>query len=280
MTIADYDRLPSKRVAVDGGEMFTVDVGHGPAVVLVHGSPVSSLEFRAVIGRLRPRFRVVAPDLLSFGQSAGPAEGAGFTEQARALRGLLDALSLDRFHFVGHDWGGPIGLAAAAEKPGQVDRVVLINTSILRDFEPPLAWRAIIAPPIGELALVGANLMARTLPLMLKAARRDRQLRRRYVEPLAQTATRRTILKLERLDGYEDVCQRIARSLAQMGGPRLLIWGTGDPYFRREYRRLQAAIPDVRRITLPGAGHFATEDAPEGVSQHLREFLFPPVLGR
>jgi haloalkane dehalogenase len=277
MTIADYDRLPSKRVAVDGGEMFTVDVGHGPAVVLVHGSPVSSLEFRTVIGRLRPWFRVVAPDMLSFGQSIGPAEGAGFTEQARALRGLLDALSLDRFHFVGHDWGGPIGLAAAAEKPGQVDRVVLINTSILPDFEPPLAWRPVIAPAIGELALVGANLMSRTLPLMLKAARRDRQLRRRYVEPLAQTATRRTILKLERLDGYEAVCQRIARSLPQMGGPRLLIWGTGDPYFRREYRRLQAAIPDVRRITLPGAGHFATEDAPEGVSRHLREFL---SLGR
>ena len=152
MTIADYDRLPSKRVAVGGGELFTVDVGHGPAVVLVHGSPVSSLEFRAVIGRLRPRFRVLAPDMLSFGQSIGPAEGAGFTEQVRALRGLLDALSLDRFHFVGHDWGGPIGLAAAAEKPGQVDRVVLINTGILPDFEPPLAWRPMIAPAIGERA--------------------------------------------------------------------------------------------------------------------------------
>jgi haloalkane dehalogenase len=273
MTIADYDRLPSKRVAVDGGEMFTVDVGHGPAVVLVHGSPVSSLEFRTVIGWLRPWFRVVAPDMLSFGQSTGPAEGAGFIEQARALRGLLDALSLDRFHFVGHDWGCPIGLAAAAEKPGQVDRWVLINTSILPDFEPPLAWRPVIAPAIGELALVRANLMSHTLPRMLKAARRDPQLRRRYVEPLTQTATRRTILKLERLDGYEVVCQRIARSLPQMGGPRLLIWGTGDPYFRREYRRLEAAIPDLPRITLPGAGHFATEDAPEDVSRQLGEFL-------
>ena len=273
MTIADYDRLPSRRVAVDGGEMFTVDVGHGPAVVLVHGSPVSSLEFRAVIERLRPRFRVVAPDMLSFGQSTGPADGAGFTEQARALRALLDAIGLDRFHFVGHDWGGPSGLAAAAEKPGQVDRVALINTSILPDFEPPLVWRPVIAPAIGELALVRANLMSRTLPLMLKAVRRDRQLRRRYLEPLAQTATRRTILKLERLDGYEAVCQRIARSLPQMGGPRLLIWGTGDPYFRREYQRLQATIPDVRRIMLPGAGHFATEDAPESVSGHLGEFF-------
>ena len=273
MRIAEYDRLPSRRVAVDGGEMFTTDVGDGPAVVLVHGSPVSSLEFRAVIGRLRPRFRVVAPDLLSFGQSTGPAKGAGFTQQARALRGLFDALSLDRFDFVGHDWGGPIGLGAAAEAPGQVDRIVLLNTSILPDFEPPLAWRPIIAPLIGELTLVGANLMSHTLPLMLEAVRHDRELHQRYLEPMAHAATRRTMLKLERRDGYEAVCQRIVRSLREMGGPRLLIWGTGDPYFRREYRRLQAAIPDLRRITLPGAGHFASEDAPEAVSRHIDDFL-------
>ena len=49
MMIADYDRLPSKRVAVDDREMFTVDVGDGPAGVLVHASPVSSLEFRPVV---------------------------------------------------------------------------------------------------------------------------------------------------------------------------------------------------------------------------------------
>ena len=273
MTIADYDALPSARVPVDGGEMFTVDVGRGPAVVLVHGSPVSSLEYRAVIARLRPRFRVIAPDLLWFGQSTGPAEGAGFIQQARAVWDLLDALEIDRFDFVGHDWGGPIGLAAAAVRPSQVDRLVLINTSVLEDFGPPLAWRPVIAPFAGELALVGANLMARTLPLMLRAARRDQQLRKRYLEPLGQIPTRRTILKLERLEGYATVCQRIARALPQMPGSRLLIWGTGDPYFRREYRRLEDAIPNLQRIAVPGAGHFCAEDAPAVVGRHIDSFL-------
>lgn len=273
MEIAEYDRLPSKRIAVDGGEMFTIDVGDGPTVVLVHGSPVSSLEFRAVIGQLRTRFRVVAPDLLSFGQSGGPADGAGFEQQARALRGLLDALDLDRFDLVAHDWGGAIGFGAAAERPDQVDRFALINTSILPDFQPPLAWHPVIAPVIGEVALVGANLMALGLPLLLRAARHDGELRERYLEPLSQTPTRRTVLKLERRDGYKAVCRRIVRALPRMGGSRLLVWGTGDPYFRREYRRLEAAVPDLRRITLPGAGHFVPEDAPEDASRHLLDFL-------
>ena len=52
MSVAEFDRMRSLRVPVDGGEMFTVDSGEGPPVLLVHGSPVSSLEYRATIARL------------------------------------------------------------------------------------------------------------------------------------------------------------------------------------------------------------------------------------
>jgi haloalkane dehalogenase len=76
MDIAEYDQLPARRVVVDGGEMFSIDAGSGPAVVLVHGSPLFSLEFRATISKLLPDHRVLAPDLLSFGQSSGPPKGA------------------------------------------------------------------------------------------------------------------------------------------------------------------------------------------------------------
>src|SRR5947209_10993342 len=102
--------MRSLRVPVDGGEMFTVDSGEGPPVLLVHGSPVSSLEFRATIAQLAAHFRVLAVDLLTFGRSSGPEGGAGISQQIRALRALLDRLELDRFHLVVHDWGGPIGL--------------------------------------------------------------------------------------------------------------------------------------------------------------------------
>ena len=180
-------------------------------MVLVHGSPLSSLEFRATIARLLPRFRTVAPDLLSFGHSLGPPDGADFTQQAEALRSFLDALDLDRFHLVGHDWGGPIGLAAAARRPEQLDRLVLQNTTVRATFRPPLYWRPMTAPRLGELALQRANLFSLGLPLLLRAVRKDRELRRRYAEPLKNPATRRTILKLERQQGYTDECLLIER---------------------------------------------------------------------
>ena len=276
MDIADFDQLPSRRVAVDGGEMFSIDAGGGPAVVLVHGSPVFSLEFRATISRLLPNFRVLAPDLLSFGQSWGPPQGADFTQQAHALRSFLDAIELDRFHLVGHDWGGAIGLAAAARRPAQVDRLVLLNTSVRVDFRPPLYWRPLTAPGLGEAALVGANLFSHGLPLFLRAARGDRVLRTRYQRPLEELATRRTILKLERLEGYVAECQLIQRALPEIVGPKLIIWGTPEPYFRREGPRLRALLPTAHFSSLPGAGHFAAEDAPDRVAEEIRAFLTRP----
>src|SRR3712207_3810034 len=110
------------------------------------------------------------------------------------------------------------------------------------------------------------------LPLCLRAAQQGGELRRGYGGPLGQTPTRRTILRLERRDGFGPVCERIVAALPRMG-PKLLLWGTPDPYFRGEHHRLEAAIGDLRRIMLPGAGHFAAEDASDEVARHLDEFL-------
>src|SRR5436190_760184 len=272
----EYDRLPFKRVGVDGGEMFTIDAGDGDAVVLVHGSPVCSLEFRAVLARLLTRFRVVAPDLLAFGRSTGPADGAGFTQQATALRGLLDALELQRFHLVVHDWGGPIGLAATARKPDQLDRLVLINTPIRPSWRPPLYWRPMSAPRLGEAALVHANLFSRGLPLLLRAVRRDRELRARYTEPLRRVETRLTILRLERLDGYAAECRLIERELGHMPGSKLIVWGQPDPTLRGELKRLRALLPGAQVVELRGAGHFVTDDAPGRAADAISSFLPDP----
>ncbi len=273
MNLAEYDRLPSTRVPVDGGEMFVIDAGEGPAVVLVHGSPVSSLEYRALIGSLKDRFRVVAPDLLTYGRSTGPADGANFTQQVRALRSLLDALDLGRFHLVGHDWGGPIAMGAAAQRPEQVARIVLMNTSIRADFRPPLAWQPVIAPIVGETAIVHANLMSHGLPLLLRAMWTDGELRRRHHAPLEKECTRRTALRLERREGYEAVCEQIAGALPAMDGPSLILWGTPEPYFRGEHRHLEASLPGARLIELAGAGHFVPEDASAAACGHIGEFL-------
>ena len=273
MDLAEYDRLPGRRIAVDSGEIFTIDVGRGPTVLLVHGSPLSSLEWRAVISRLMADFRVVAPDLLSFGRSTGPSQGSGFVDQARALRQLIDRIGIERFHLVVHDWGGPIGLGAAARQPGQVDRLVLQNTTVRPGFRPPLYWRPLSAPVVGEAALLGANVFALGLPLLLRAARRDRDLWRRYRDPLKRLQSRRTVLRLERLDGYQTECERIIEALPQLGGMKLILWGQPDPLLGSELAPLQSLIPDARVVRVQGAGHFVAEDRPIDAAERIASFL-------
>jgi haloalkane dehalogenase len=274
--LATYDGLPQGDVTIEGFDIHLVDVGDGFPLVLVHGSPISSILFRHQIDALSKRFRVVAPDLVGFGRSAAPRGGADFRQQAGLLRALLDHLGLQRYKLVGHDWGGPVGMACASRRPEQVSQLVLINTSIRPDFRPPWYWKPFIAPLVGELLVVHLNVFGRGLPRMMRAAR-DGRLHRRYLDPLRRSDTRRTILALERLTGYAALMQEVELALPRMQVPTLILWGQPDVYFRPpEMERLHALFPDAELHTIPSGGHFPQEDASEAVTAALLDFLTLP----
>ena len=268
-----YDRLPQRDVEIEGFNVHLVEAGAGFPVVLVHGSPTSSILFRHQIATLSHRFKVIAPDILGFGQSAVPAGGTAFHEQAGVLRALLDHLGLERYALLGHDWGGPIAMASAIQRPEQVSRLVLVNTTLRPDFNPPWYWKPFVAPLLGELLLVHLNLFGRGLPLMMRAAR-EKSLHRRYLAPLSRADTRRTVLSLERLTGYAKLMREVVDVLPRMQVPTLILWGEPDGYFRRpEMQRLHALIPHAKVRPIPKGGHFPQEDAPEAVTDALLAFL-------
>jgi haloalkane dehalogenase len=268
-----YSGLPQRDLEVGGHRIHLVDAGEGPTVLMVHGSPVSSFTFRRQIDLLRRRFRVVAPDLLGFGFSSAPDGGAGFRPQAEALRGVMDKLGLDDVRLVIHDWGGPIGLACMAERPEQLRQIVLINTSILPDFRPPPYWRAFIAPHLGEFLLVRLNVFAHGLPLLLAAARRP-EIRRVYARSFERVAARRTVLALERLEGFRELMERVCTRLDAMRVPTLFLWGHPDPYFRKsELDRMRGLFQGSELHRIPGGGHFPQEDAPGPITEALSRFL-------
>src|SRR5882724_206278 len=109
-----------KKVKVPGGEMAFLDLGeHEPPVVLVHGTPSSSREWRHVAGQLAERHRVLAPDLLGFGASDRPPDWRTYSLPWHTgnLRAWLEQMDLGRFHLVVHDFGGPVALPLAIEAP-------------------------------------------------------------------------------------------------------------------------------------------------------------------
>ncbi|MBW2160656.1 MAG: alpha/beta fold hydrolase [Deltaproteobacteria bacterium] len=274
LSIPEYERLNHRDVSLGNHSIHYLDEGEGFPLVLVHGSPTTSALWRHQIPTLSKRFRVIAPDVLGFGRSVAPDEGGSFAKQADALRALLDYLHIDRYSFVGHDWGGPVSTACAAQRPDQIHQWVLINTTFRPTYQPPWYWKPFTARLTGHLLLIRANLWGRKLSNMMRAAS-DPAIGEHYLEASQPVGNRRTFLRLERLEGYPALMQQVVDALPSLPKAPLILWGTHDAYFRNEHSELKALLPEARLVMLDGGGHFPQEDAPDTVTAELNAYLAP-----
>src|SRR6266849_2463009 len=126
-----------KRASTSGGAIAYRDQGEGPVVVLLHGFPTSSFLWRREIPLLASRMRVIAPDLLGYGESDRP-EGVDLAEVAQAayVRELLDRLGVEEVAVVGHDIGGAIGQLLALDPDGPAVRALVLIDSACFDAWP------------------------------------------------------------------------------------------------------------------------------------------------
>ncbi len=117
-----YARLPH-------GQMHYAACGpaHAPVVLLLHQTPRSWAEYRAVLPLLGAEFRAVAIDTAGFGES-DPLPAPSIEAWADAAVRLLDALDIRRCHVVGHHTGGVIAAELAARYGGRVGALVLSST--------------------------------------------------------------------------------------------------------------------------------------------------------
>ncbi len=104
----------SRFADLDGVTLHYREAGAGEdVVVLVHGIPQTSHEWRHVVPRLAERYRVIAPDLRGLGDSSRPATGYDKKTLAEDVWRLVrDHLGVERFFLVGHDWGGPVAFSS------------------------------------------------------------------------------------------------------------------------------------------------------------------------
>jgi len=130
-----------------GGRMHYIDEGSGTPILFCHGNPTWSFLYRGIVSRLRDRYRCVAVDYLGFGLSDRPDDyGYTIEEHARTTGELVDRLGLDGFVTMGQDWGGPVSMTVAAERPERVSGVVLGNTW----FWPATAYFRIFSRAMGS----------------------------------------------------------------------------------------------------------------------------------
>lgn len=254
-----------------------VDEGSGRPVLMLHGNPTWSFLFRDVIARLGDDFRCVAPDYPGFGFSDHP-KGYGYTprEHAERVGRLVDALGLEGLLMVGHDWGGPVGVAVASARPERVAGFVLCNTWC---WPPDLRMRAFSWLMGGRHARWlhrRLNLFARWLvPLGIhRAERRTSPVLEAYRAPFPTPESREGTWVFPRAirsasPWLEDL-ERGLRSLRRR--PAELVWGRRDPALGRGAypERWKAKLPGARLEWVEDASHYLPEDRPERLAAAVR----------
>jgi pimeloyl-ACP methyl ester carboxylesterase len=136
-----------RRVNADGVTVFYREAGdeQAPVVLLLHGFPTSSFQFRALIPRLADRYRVIAPDYPGFGFTEVPDQRRykySFDALAKTTMAFTDALQLKRYALYVFDYGAPVGFRLAMERPERVTGIISQNGNAYEEGLGP-AWGAV-----------------------------------------------------------------------------------------------------------------------------------------
>ena len=119
-------------IQADGVNIFYREAGpaNAPVVLLLHGFPASSFQYRELIPRLAAKYRVIAPDLPGFGFTEVPAERHytySFDALAHTITAFTEALNLKHYALYVFDYGAPTGLRVAMAHPERVTAIVSQN---------------------------------------------------------------------------------------------------------------------------------------------------------
>jgi haloalkane dehalogenase len=274
----------SRFVQTRFGRVHYVDEGprDGEVVLLVHGTPSWSYEYRHVIPVLAKTRRVIAVDHLGFGLSERPTDFAYSPEaHTEVLREVIQKLELRRFALVVHDYGGPIALPLAQEAPERISGLVVLNSWMWSMLDNPKFARnaRLMGSWLGRFLYRWVNASLRMLMPLAYADRRKLtpEIHAQYLAVFPQRDQRERVLwALAR--AFVASCaalERLWQERARLAGiPTLIVWGVGDRLLPPELlERFVQALPQARIETLPDVGHWPQEEAPEQVAALLDGFL-------
>lgn len=239
-----------------------------PMLVMCHSLACSMVMWEPQMEVLEPHFRILRCDMRGHGDSQA-TEGAYTLELLAAdVIGLLDALKIDRVHFVGLSIGGMIGQCLALDYPHRLLSVSLCDTSpVLPDEAKPLFQERMERATSGGMqALVEETLDRWFTAPYRKQNPPEIEIIRNQI--LATTVTgfngcSHAILGLNYID-----------RLPEVKLPTIIIVGEDDPGTPVEASEaMHGQIPDSKLVVLPSAAHLSNIEQSEAFNSHLLGFL-------
>jgi pimeloyl-ACP methyl ester carboxylesterase len=275
------------RIEADGVNVFYREAGaaDAPVVLLLHGFPTSSFQYRELIPRLAGRYRVIAPDLPGFGFTEVP-EQRGYTYSFDALAATMlaftNALNLLRYALYVFDYGAPTGFRLAMARPERVTAIVSQNGNA---YEAGLgdAWEPIQRYWRDPSSANREALRLALDPAGLRSQYTDGVPHAERIDPVGYTLDAAMIARPGNMDIQLDLFLDYANNVRlypafqeyfrKSKPPLLAIWGKFDPFFipagAEAYRRDN---PDAV-VRLLDTGHFALETHVEEIASATRQFL-------
>jgi len=256
-------------------------VGEGPDIVMLHGLTGNLAVWHLkMVPLLRFKYRITTYDLRGHGRSDAPPTGYTTRDMAEDLRGIMDALEIERAHLVGHSLGADISLHLALLYPDRAGKLVLIEPGIpalvnLRKDPNWEGWRywaelierytGIKVPrekwtDIGYMVKLSAE-----APIIYGPARGL---------PRKKDAALRLLDETTMIQDYDVVGELTLENLAKIPHPKLLLYDEGSPYIGT-FKVLRDLLINCTPILFPASEHrhFSPLEQPELVIEHMEAFF-------
>jgi len=274
-------------VTVEGLDIFYREDGdqRAPKLVLLHGYPASSHQYRNLIPALANHFHVIAPDYPGFGNSAAPDPRAfdyTFDHLSEIVEALLAKLGFTRFGLYVQDYGGPVGLRIAARRPDWLEWLIVQNSNAY-EVGFTAAWDGLRHAYWKERTpAVEKQLEAFMEPATVKQIYLHGHKRPELISPdnwnMDAALLARPNQRQIQLDLFYDYRTNVARYAAwqdflKKRQPKTLIfWGQDDIFFTREGG--EAYLRDLPRAEMHrlDSGHFAVEDCGRTIAETMIAF--------
>jgi Predicted hydrolases or acyltransferases (alpha/beta hydrolase superfamily) len=262
---------------------------------MLHGWPESSYCWEGVTAFLNPPLRVIAPDLRGLGDSERTLDVKTYQklELAKDIVNILDALRIDSFFLVGHDWGGIVAQEVALLIPERVKKLVIMNIPVVTNTAGAQEVAKVMTvmrfipywyqyfqqqPGLAEAMIKGnEDIWVRhffgkegkdgTIPPQAIAE---------YIRCYGIENTPATAASYYRTMRYD------AKRWATLGGTKfpmstLYIYGYEDPVIIPENLNHIEDCFDSIKVEKLKAGHFVQEEKPQEVAMLMNNFLQAPA---
>lgn len=286
-SVENDQRVQYKKIDVDGVRIAYREAGNpkNPTIVLLHGFPASSHQYRKVLNQLSDEFHLIAPDYPGFGNSDFPNPDTytyTFDNLANTIDAFLEKKGITSFAIMMQDYGAPVGFRIATAHPERITAIITQNGNAYeeglgagwKDIRPLWANRNAAT----EQAIIPAFSL-KGLEWQYTHGTRNPE----NVNPdnwnldfLRISRPNAHAVSLDLLYDYQNNVKKYPewqQYLRENQPPLLIVWGKNDAFFPES--GAAAFKKDVKKIdyNIYDTGHFALEEDGEDIILKMRAFM-------